>query len=332
MDWSKLFEKASMYSRVIDHYIMDQLSLSPERLSNASLHIFKAGGKRLRPLITLLTARMLGGVEAESRAIPLASAIEAAHTFSLIHDDIMDGDEMRRGVPTTHVVYGEDWAILAGDLLHALSYRMIADGRERGLDGEHVYRALRVLAEAAIMISRGQAYDMMFEKTWDVGVSDYLNIVRLKTGALLEAAARIGSIAAGSGPEVERLMGEFGNYAGIAFQIRDDILGIIGDPKVTGKPIYNDLKRGKKTLLVIYTVKEAGRQEVAELIGPGAGDGDVEKAAKIIVESGALEYAEAVARAYVGRARDVLNRIPTVDNEAREILDMMLEYIIKREK
>lgn len=332
MDWSRLFKAANMYSKVIDHYIMDFVSYTPDKLATASLHLFKAGGKRLRPLITLLTARMLGGYEAESRAIPLAGAIEAAHTFSLIHDDIMDKDEFRRGVPTTHKVYGEDWAILAGDLLHAVSYRMIADGASRGLNHEQVYRALTVLSDAAIMISRGQAMDMMFEGSWDVTVSDYLNMVRLKTGALIEAASRIGAIAAGASVEVERLMGEYGVYAGIAFQIRDDILGVMGDPKVTGKPVYNDLRRGKKTILVIYAYSVAGREEIARLIGPGASREELESAAKIIVDTGALDYAMKTAESYIERARQVLHGAEYVDGEARTLLDSLLDYIIKRDR
>ncbi|WP_131159747.1 polyprenyl synthetase family protein [Aeropyrum pernix] len=332
MKWDRLFEASSRYSMLIDHYIMDFMSITPDRLSGASLHLIKAGGKRLRPLITLLTARMLGGLEAEARAVPLAASIETAHTFSLIHDDIMDRDEVRRGVPTTHVVYGDDWAILAGDTLHAAAFKMIADSREWGMSPEQAYRAFKVLSEAAIQISRGQAYDMLFEETWDVDVADYLNMVRLKTGALIEAAARIGAVAAGAGSEIEKMVGEVGMNAGIAFQIRDDILGVIGDPKVTGKPVYNDLRRGKKTLLVIYAVKKAGRREVVDLIGPKASEDDLKRAASIIVDSGALDYAESKARFYVGRARDILSRVPAVDAESKELLNLLLDYIVEREK
>jgi geranylgeranyl diphosphate synthase type I len=327
-----LLEEAAKLARVIDHYVLDNTGIYPQRLAEASLHLFKAGGKRIRPTITLLAARMLGGVEAEMRAVPLASAVEVAHTFTLIHDDIMDKDEFRRGVPTTHVVFGEDWALLAGDLLHALSFKFIADGVSRGLSYEQVYRALKALSDAAIQVSRGQALDMLYEKTWEVTVTDYLNMVRLKTGALIEAAARIGAIAAGSPQEIEDALGLYGCFTGIAFQIKDDILGVYGDPKVTGKPVFNDLRRGKKTILVIYAVVEAGREEVKRLIGPGASEEDLRRAAKIIEESGALDYALKTARRYSERAREVLEEVGAVDERAKKLLLDLAVYVVEREK
>ena len=330
--YSELLEEASKLARVVDHYVYDTAPTYPQRLADASLHLFKAGGKRLRPTITLLAARMLGGLEAEMRAVPLASAVEVAHTFTLIHDDIMDKDEMRRGVPTTHIVYGEDWAILAGDLLHALAFHYLARGVERGLTHEQVYRALKALSDAAIYVSRGQALDMLFEKTWNVGVSDYLNMVRLKTGAMIEAAARLGAIAAGTSREIEDALGLYGCFTGVAFQIKDDILGVFGDPRITGKPIYSDLRRGKKTLLVIYAVSEAGRRELTELIGPNAGEEDLKRAARIIEESGALDYALKTAFRYAEKAKEVLTGIQGVDGKAKKLLADLALYAVERDR
>ncbi len=331
--FSELLEEASKLGRVIDHYVMDALSMYPQRLVDASLHLFKAGGKRLRPTITLLAARMLGGVEAEMKAVPLASAVEVAHTFTLIHDDIMDKDTMRRGVPTTHVVYGEDWAILAGDLLHALSYNFIARAVSEGLSEEQAYRALKALSEAAVYVSRGQALDMLFETTWDVTVSDYLNMVRLKTGALIEAASRIGAVAADAKKYEEDALGLYGCFTGIAFQIRDDILGVYGDPKVTGKPVYSDLRRGKKTILVVYAVREAGREELKKLIGPKASEEDLKRAAKIIEESGALDYANKMAKIYASKAKEMLEALGGVaDERARRLLLDLADYAIERDR
>ncbi len=330
--YEELSAEAARLARVIDHYVMDSLSMYPQRLVDASLHLFKAGGKRIRPTITLLSARMVGGAAGEMRAVTLAGAIEVAHNFTLIHDDLMDRDEVRRGVPTTHVVYGDDWALLAGDVLHALAYKMIADGKERGLTDTQIYRALKALSRAAVEVSRGQALDMLFEKSWEVGVSDYLNMVRLKTGALIEAAARIGAIAGGGSLEVEEAMGQYGQFTGVAFQIRDDILGVYGDPKVTGKPVYNDLKRGKKTILVVYAVKVAGREELKELIGPEASEDDLRRAAKIIEESGALDYATSLAKSYSERARQVLEGVPAEDAKAKELLDKLAVYVVERDR
>jgi len=275
---------------------------------------------------------MPGGVEAEMRAVPLASAIGIAHTVTLIHDDIIDRDEFRRGVPTTHMVDGEDWAILAGDLLHALSYKFIADAVERGLSYKQVYRALKVLSEAAVYISRGQALDMLFETSWDVSITDYLNMIRLKTGALIEAAARIGAIAADARQEVEDALGLYGCFTGIAFQIRDDILGVFGDPKVTGKPVYSDLRRGKKTILVLYTVKVAGREELKRLIGPSASESQLREAADIIKESGALDYAVKTALKYSEKAREAVEPLEAVDDEAKKLLLDLAFYAVERDR
>ncbi len=339
MPWERLTSEALKYARVVDHYVYDSLGISPDRLRESSLHLFRAGGKRVRPLIAFLTARMLGGVEAESRAVPLASSIEVAHTFTLIHDDIMDQDDYRRGVPTVHKVYGVDWAILAGDLLHALAYKMVTESVERGLTVEGVYRALRALSVAAVNVSRGQAYDMQFEETWDVTPQDYLDMVRLKTGALMEAAARMGAVAAGAGYEVEALVGEYGVFVGVAFQIGDDLLGVYGDPKVTGKPVYNDLRRGKKTILVLKALEVLAREKGAEaaeefksMVGPQASEEELRRAAEIIQETGALSYAEKLAKSYSERARRILAKLPAVDEEARSLLDELAVFVVEREK
>jgi len=334
LDLEVLEREATKYARVVDHFIMERSSYLPERLTEAGLYLIKAGGKRLRPLITMLVARMLGGGEAEARALPLAAAIEVAHNFTLIHDDIMDQDSMRRGVPTTHVVYGTDWAILAGDYLYSLSYKFVTDSVEYGLSYEQAYKALRILAIAGIKVSRGQAYDMLYEERWDVGVADYLNMVYLKTGSLIEASARLGAVAAGGGSEIEELMGQYGSFLGVAFQIRDDILGVYGDPKKTGKPAFNDIIRGKKTLLILYTLSrldEDMRREFKGLLKKGVEE--AKRASEIIMETGTLKYALDLAKVYASKAKESLGQVRDVaDEEAKRLLELLADYVIMRER
>lgn len=323
------------YARIVDQYVNDVIVGEPEELYKASLHIFKAGGKRLRPAITMATARMLGGIEAEARALPLAASIEVSHTFTLIHDDIMDKDEFRRGVPTVHKLWGEDWAILAGDLLHAYSYLLMVKGREKGLSEEDIYRAVKVLSEASIKITHGQAFDLMFEARWDIGVHDYLKMVSLKTGVLIEASARLGAIASKSSVEVEEMMGQYGRMIGVAFQIRDDILGLFGDPLKTGKPIYGDLRRGKKTLLTIHAVQETRGDDREFLLrvmkGGERGEEELKRAAQIIKESGAVETAESLAREYIARAKEILSAIRCADELGKRVLESIADYVIERD-
>lgn len=336
----RLSRALAAYASLVDSYLWEKLRGAPEYIYKASTHLLRAGGKRVRPSITLAAASMLGGPVALSKAIPLAGAVEAIHNFSLIHDDIMDRDDFRRGVPTVHKVWGEAAAILAGDLLFAQAYAMVEDSLERGLTHSYAVDAYRTLAEASVKLSEGQAYDMMFEETWDVGVRDYLNMIYLKTGALLEASARLGAISAEAGRDVAHAMGEYGRLVGLAFQIRDDILGVFGDPEKTGKPVYNDLRRGKKTILLIYTAEKAGRGKVEQLLS----EGKYEDLASLIRETGALAYAEELARGYMERALEILRGLREArgeagleggmvrDPEAAGFLEDLARFVVEREK
>ena len=291
----------------------------------------------------MATARMLAGSEGETYALPYAAAVELFHNFTLIHDDIMDRDKLRRGVPTTHEVYGEAFAILAGDLAYALSYRAISYARNLGETPTNLAWAFSILTEAAVRISEGQAMDMMFEEKTVVDYHDYLKMIYLKTGALLEASAKLGVVAAaeeldqGWMPVLEA-MGTYGKYVGLAFQIRDDILGVFGDPSKTGKPRYNDLIRGKKTLLVLYAYRHA-EGEAKELVRRVlerklTGDPEeLEKIANIIRETGALSYAEDLARRFADEAVQIIDDIGEVeDEEAAEALKELARFVVEREK
>lgn len=326
------------YAKIVDHFILEKLTGSPETLYKAALHLVKAGGKRLRPAISLLTARMLDGIEGEARAIPLAAAIESSHTFTLIHDDIMDKDDFRRGVPTVHKTWGDSWAILAGDLLHAYSYNFIVSSVEYGLTKSEAHEAMRILTSAGIKVSRGQAYDLLFEKTWDVGVIDYLDMVFHKTGAMMEASAKLGALAGKAGSDVIELMGQYGSFLGVAFQVRDDYLGVFGDPAKTGKPIYGDIRRGKKTLLVIYAVnslKGGDRDFLIRILDPNVekDEESLARAAELIRRSGAEKEALNLARIYADRAKEIVRGLKNVaDEEARETLIALADYAVERER
>ncbi len=338
MPYETLDELSKKYVPLIDSRLLEALKGAPEELYRASTHLIKGGGKRLRPLIVLMTARALGGVDAEVRATPLALAVEIFHNFTLVHDDIMDNDDFRRGVPTVHKAFGVPMAITAGDLMFAASFLSVLGSQEVGLPVDFVAKSVRVLAEAARKVAEGQAYDMLFERTWDVGPSDYLGMIYLKTSALIEASAKMGAIAAKTKDEVIESIGEYGRLVGLAFQIRDDILGVFGDPSKTGKPVYSDLRRGKKTLLVIYAASKSqeARQLLAEIFSGKADEDKLRRAAELIKETGALEYAEGLASSYSQLAVDKLVTLRDAgyvkDEVAYEALKELAVFSAEREK
>ncbi len=323
MNWLKIFQYAEQVrpriEREIEKYLGD---VEHEKLRQAMFHLIKAGGKRLRPIILLLSTKALGGDE--EKAYPAAAAIEIFHNFTLIHDDIMDRDEMRRGVPTVHVVFGEPLAILAGDLMHSITFGALVDS---GVDDATARKIVKRMVWSSKELCVGQAMDMEFEQRERVTEAEYIEMVKKKTGALIAASSAIGALIAGKG-EYEML--NYGLNLGIAFQIRDDLLSLIGDEKVTGKPRFNDLREGKKTLPVIKAL-EMGIKEVEEVLGKNVEKEKYEKALQKMIEAGIIDYAQRKAEEYARKAIEWLERAGA-SGEAKEMLIELAEYSVKREK
>ncbi|MEM1681038.1 MAG: polyprenyl synthetase family protein [Sulfolobales archaeon] len=302
-----------------------------KRLYEASLHLLKAGGKRLRPLLTVLSARLFG--LDEDIALYPAASIELLHNFTLIHDDIMDRDDFRRGVPTVHKVYGEAMAILAGDLLFSKSYEamLMLVGK---VPDSLIVKALRELTWAAVTVAEGQSLDMEFEERDDVKMEEYFTMIFKKTAALFKASAYIGSVLAGADDSDLVRICEFARSVGMAFQIRDDELGLVGDEKVLGKPVFSDLREGKKTLLVIYALNNVGNSEreliLKNLGNARASDEDLRRVAKIIVDSGALEFSNRVAEDYLRKGLTALDEISAKDLKAKKLLRDFAVFLTKR--
>ncbi|MDQ3150897.1 MAG: polyprenyl synthetase family protein [Actinomycetota bacterium] len=210
-----------------------------------------AGGKAIRPTLVLLAAEAAGGTPEE--AVPAAAAVELVHNFSLLHDDVMDGDATRRGRPTVWAVFGPTEAILAGDALLALAVDVLAaSGHPTAPEG------IRMLSAAVLDLVDGQHEDVAFEALAQVDVAECLGMATKKTGALLGCAAALGATVAGARPDQLAHLRGFGERLGVAFQHVDDLLGIWGDPVVTGKPAYADLSRRKKSLPVVAALASGG--------------------------------------------------------------------------
>ncbi len=250
-------------------------------------------GKRLRPIFCLLACAELGGdVE---KAVPAAAALELLHNFSLIHDDIEDGDEQRRHRPTLWKLWGVPQAINAGDGLFAMAFAAIQGLYDRGLSAEATLAALRVFTQMTVALTEGQHLDMLFEQRGTVSVADYLRMIQGKTGALVGASVAIGAIAGGAEAAQSEALWRYGQAVGLAFQVQDDILGIWGDPAETGKAAGNDLLRRKKSLPILYTLDHVavGPRFAALMDDAGFGPSDLDAALALLDEAGARAYAEA---------------------------------------
>jgi geranylgeranyl diphosphate synthase type I len=264
-----------------------------------------ASGKALRPALALLSARA-AGAEAD-RALPAAVAVEFVHNFSLLHDDIMDGDTQRRHRPTAWTVHGVGAAILAGDALLALAQDLLLDGA-----APHGIWAARCLNAAVQRLIAGQGADLAFERRADVTLAECLDMAGDKTAALMACACSIGAIYVGAPPGLAMSLAGFGAQTGLAFQLTDDLLGIWGSPEVTGKPVGSDLRARKKSLPIVAALTggtPAGR-ELAELLSaPGPlSDDDVARATDLVVEAGGREWAEVETVAAMRQALDCLDQ------------------------
>ena len=206
-------------------------------------------GKRVRPFLLLLVHEAAGGRGLD--ALPAAVAVELVHNFSLIHDDIQDRSETRRGRPTVWSRWGKAQAINAGDALFAQAFVVMAPLQE-AFGPQRALEAMRVLAQACVALVQGQVLDLAFETRNEVTVDEYMTMIRGKTGALLAAAAEMGALLAGAEGARREAFRRFGETLGLAFQVWDDYLGIWGDPEKTGKSVADDLIAGKKTLPVLY--------------------------------------------------------------------------------
>ncbi|MCB0064895.1 MAG: polyprenyl synthetase family protein [Caldilineaceae bacterium] len=250
-----------------------------------------AAGKRLRPMLCLLATREIGGDTAQ--ALPAAAAIELLHNFSLIHDDIEDGDEMRRHRTTLWKVWGVPQAINAGDAMFAIAFAAMQRLARRGVSPSDTLTALEIFTQTCLALTEGQHLDMSFEGRNDVSVDEYIRMIQGKTAALLGAGVAIGSLLGGASPIQQKAIQRFGVSSGLAFQIQDDILGIWGDPTLTGKAAGNDLLRAKKSLPILYTMQH--RQvgvAFMTLLNGDFGPDQLPAALEMMETAGARDFAE----------------------------------------
>lgn len=234
-------------------------NISPKNLYAPIEYVLDLGGKRIRPVTTLMACELFSGDAL--RAIKPALALEVFHNFTLLHDDIMDHAEMRRNQPTVHVKWNDNTAILSGDAMLIKAYQLLEQSNP-----EILPKLFKIFSQTAAEVCDGQQYDMDFESRNDVTISEYIEMIRLKTAVLLAAAMKIGAICGGADDKDAQYLYEFGIGIGIAFQLKDDLLDVYGDPKDFGKEIGGDICCNKKTFLLINAINQAEGNDKKELL------------------------------------------------------------------
>ena len=216
-----------------------------------------AGGKRVRPQLAMIASQLFGGKDEE--VLPAALALEVFHNFTLLHDDVMDKADVRRGRPTVHVKWNENTAILSGDQMLIEAYKLLS-----GVPADKLPKVLQLFNKMATEICEGQQYDVDFESQEHVTIDEYLKMIRLKTSVLLANALQTGAYIAGADEQAQEALYQFGINIGLAFQIQDDILDVWGDPKTFGKAVGGDISCNKKTFVYLEAMRRGGERREGE--------------------------------------------------------------------
>ena len=315
-------------AKFVNKFLRKELNGDPKQLYDAASHLIIHGGKRLRPYLVLKSCQMLGGKQSD--AISAASAVEMIHNFTLVHDDIMDNDEMRHGVPTTHKKFDIPLAILAGDVLYSKAYNTISSKSK--LSSNYTTQLVSKLSKTCIEICEGQVNDIKFAENKRIPTEkEYIKMIEKKTAVLFEVSCAMGAICAKRKQRDVKNLSAFGKNLGIAFQITDDLIGIIGDSKITKKPVGNDIREGKKSLPIILAIKKArgqNRTKIMRVFGNSrASKQQINLAVNVIRSLGVEKEVRDVALKYAQRAE---KSISSYTGSAKNEMTGLLNFVTKR--
>ena len=287
-----------------------------------------AGGKRVRPQLAMIASQLFGGKDEE--VLPAALALEVFHNFTLLHDDVMDKADVRRGRPTVHVKWNENTAILSGDQMLIEAYKLLS-----GVPADKLPKVLQLFNKMATEICEGQQYDVDFESQEQVTIDDYLKMIRLKTSVLLANALQTGAYIAGADEQAQEALYQFGINIGLAFQIQDDILDVWGDPKTFGKAVGGDISCNKKTFVYLEAIRRLGNEakgnELQQWYSQVLEDNTEKIAAvkEIFEHLGVRAACEKVVEDYTQKALALLNQLP--QNQATEQLRKLADKLNTRQ-
>ena len=286
-----------------------------------------AGGKRVRPQLAMIASQLFGGKDEE--VLPAALALEVFHNFTLLHDDVMDKADVRRGRPTVHVKWNENTAILSGDQMLIEAYKLLS-----GVPADKLPKVLQLFNKMATEICEGQQYDVDFESQEHVTIDEYLTMIRLKTSVLLANALQTGAYIAGADEQAQEALYQFGIHIGLAFQIQDDILDVWGDPETFGKAVGGDISCNKKTFVYLEAMRRLGDEakgnELQQWYSQVLEDNTEKIAAvkEIFEQLGVRAVCEKVVEDYTQKALDILDKLP--QNQATEQLRKLADKLNNR--
>lgn len=298
-------------------------SRSPNKLiSDISTYLFQTNGKRIRPALLLLCSKLLGYKGKEH--ILMSTLVEAIHTASLIHDDIIDNSKIRRGRESIHARWGPNVTVLLGDYLYIKALGLSLQSKHRQI--------IQILTSISARMVEGELTEYYLSGNLELAEKDYLDIINKKTASLFSASCRIGGILGKASKKEENYLAEYGANLGMSFQIIDDLLDFTGDEKTLGKPILCDLSEGRITLPLIYTLNNDGRENkkrVIELLKQKNQDREsLEEILKIVKSNGALDYTHKKAEEFSHKSREIISQFPK--SAQQEALSLLSEFILRR--
>ena len=300
-----------------------------ERLGNAMMHLIEGGGKRMRATLPWLIAKAVG--DSHAGLLDIGAAIETVHNFTLVHDDIMDDDEVRRGRNAVHIEYGLPTAINAGDAMLAIAFERLVQAEN--VDHEDIPALVNRVAWMVRRVSEGQQLDIEFEDRLNVSEDDYLEMIEGKTAVMFWICAEIGASISGADDETVKLMAEWGKALGLCFQLMDDVIDVLSDSATLGKPAGSDIAQGKRTLMIIHAMQQPDGPVKERLMAVlGKGD-EVSEAAladglAALAELGSVDYAREKAEAFHAQAHACLDRLQ--ENPAMKALRELTDFQLAR--
>ncbi len=322
-----LEEKGKLIDREIESVFPRQIS----NLHDAVYYHLGTGGKRIRPVLAIATCEALGG--SAERVVPFAAACEILHQWLLVHDDIEDGDRVRRDKPAVWIKYGLANGINIGDYMSAKVYELVLNSKNYGVNNEDVFRLLDAMIRTAVKTAEGQAMDMNLRRNDNPSEKDYMGMVTGKTGHYITIPMVGGAIVAGADEKIIKSIVEFGNFIGPAFQITDDMLDLT---KGKGRgETGRDIKEGKRSILVVHCLGKADAKErklLLDTLNKPAGqtsDEDILRAKKLFEKYGSIEFAEEKAKKLVSKAKDAAKELPV---PLRSVLNEFADYMVTRKR
>lgn len=309
MDLKNIQALAHADMTAVNSLIYEQLASDVALINQLGVYIVNAGGKRMRPMLTVLTARALG-FEGQSHC-NIAAIVEFIHTATLLHDDVVDESNLRRGRATANALFGNSASVLVGDFLYTRSFQMMTK-----LDNMKV---MNILSDATNIVAEGEVLQLMNCNDPDTTEASYMEVIYCKTAKLFEAATQLAAVVAQQDSIIEQAVADYGRYLGTAFQLVDDIMDYTADAKEMGKNVGDDLAEGKPTLPLLYAMEHGNneqRQLIRDAIEHGNGMEHLDTILAILTETGALSYTQAKAEQEADKAISALSVLPDSDYKA----------------